>query len=450
MENKKVENLESLDYNIFLTLVRKGKIEGKDLIRLCNTSRKLNEYSSRSFQVKNSEGVYVGEPIPQYLFVILLNDKRIRIFPGQNPREIYKLRTIGGRIWGFGSNGSGQLGLGDQNYRLIPTSIPILNNIVQVSAGELHSLILDSQGRVWSFGYIGSGQLGLGDTNTRLTPIAISNLSNIVQVSTGENHSLVLDNQGRVWSFGSNASGQLGLGLKSDNISLPTLIPNLENIIQVSVGEAHSLILDDQGRVWSFGCDDSGQLGLGDENKNRNAVILPTLIPNLNNIIQISVRESCSLVLDSQGRVWSFGLNTTGQLGLRFKQDSITLPTLILNLENIVTICAGHAHSLALDNRGSVWSFGHNYDGELGLGGKETRRQFPALIPNLDNIVEINAGSFHSLALDNRGCVWSFGNNHHGQLGLGDEDNKRIPTLIPNLNGVFQISAGVKYSLVLK
>src|SRR5579885_323982 len=266
--------LESLDYTTFLTLIRRGKIEGKDLIYLSNTSRKLKEYCNRSFQIKNSEGKIV-ETISQYLFFILLKDRGIRIIPGQNLREIYKQRVIGGKVWSFVYNCYGQLGLGDNKNRSTPTLIPHLNNIVQMSAGGYHSLILDNKGRVWTCGTGRYGRLGLGDENNRFNPTLIPNLSNIAQVSAGDQYSLVLDSQGQGWGFGNNYSGQLGLG-DATNRNIPTLISNLENVIEICAGEAHSLALDNQGRVWGFGSNYNRQSGL-DGNENR---LVPTLIHN--------------------------------------------------------------------------------------------------------------------------------------------------------------------------
>src|SRR5579885_1331493 len=458
LENEEVDferigrNLESLDYVTFLTFVRKGKIEGKDLIRLCNTSRKLNEYCNRSFQIKNKNGIYVGEPIPQYLFVTLLNNKGIKLLPGQNPREVYKRRVIGGRVYSFGSNSFMQLGFGDEKNRSIPTLIPHLDNIVQASAGQYHSLLSDNKGQVWGFGNNETGQLGLGDRMSKNRPTLIPRLNYIIEIRTGHSHSLALDNLGNVWGFGSNANGQLGLEREEeddeeeeDNVLGPVLIASLNNIVHISAGRFHSLALDNQGRVWGFGYNHEGQLGLGDKNKR----YIPTLIPNLNNIIQINAGNYHSLALDNQGKVWSFGANRTGQLGSGNTEGRL-VPILIPKLNNIVRISAGGQHSLVLDNRGKVWSFGNNYYGQLGLGNTQENFLSPVAIPDLSNIVQISAGGNYSLVLDNQGKVWSFGYNIFGQLGLGDGNDRLIPTLIPDLNDVFQVSAGASRSLILR
>jgi len=436
------KNLESLPYDTFLNIIRQGDIKGTDLLYLCNTSTKLREYCNRSFQVKNKQGDVI-QTIPNYLFTSLLADKGIQLLPGQDAKEIYKQKVVGGYVYGFGSNWHSQLGLqNNKENRLIPTLNPTLNNIVQISAGIDYALCLDNEGYIWGFGSNSHGQLGLGDITNRTIPTVIQNFSGIVKVCAGYNHSLCIDKQGHVWAFGDNQYGQLGFGNNAASRTvIPTMLPNLNNIVDITIGNYHSLCLDNQGRVWGFGSNDDGELGLGD-NDDR---LVPTLIPNLANIIKVKAGERSSFCLDDQGHVWSFGDNATGQLGLGDKLNR-NIPTLIPALNNIVEIGTSTYHSLCLDNQGHVWSFGQ---GELGF--EYMLSTFvPVMIANLNNIVQISVGNFQSLCLDHQGRVWGFGKNKNGALGLGDIQDRNIPTLIPDLDGVFQISTGSNYSLILK
>jgi len=438
------KNIESFDYNTFINFIMKGKIRGKDLISLCNTSRKLNNYCNQGFQLMNGQGIPYGPFQSQYLFRLLLDRMRIVVPINKTPRQTYIDMTIGGQVWGFGSNGNGELGLGDKNVRYSPTPIPSLKNIIQTSAGWTQSIYLDSQGRVWIGGRNDIGQLGLGDSINRNIkfPRLIPVLNNIIQVSSEYSYSLCLDDRGRVWSFGLNDLGQLGLG---DNLNkhVPTLIPNFNSIVQVSAGHQHALCLDNQGRVWGFGNNFTGKLGLGD-NLDRN---VPTMIPNLINITQVVAGYDHSLCLDNQGRVWSFGQNDFGQLGLG---DTLqrTVPTLIPGLDNIIHASA-NSQSLCLDDQGRVWSFGYNGAGQSGLGDTIDRK-VPTLIPNFNGIVQVSAGGVHSLCLDDQGRVWGFGSGTTGQLGLPDVGQSNIPILNPYLTNIIQISAGTYHSLCIK
>jgi alpha-tubulin suppressor-like RCC1 family protein len=463
-EGKKIEQmlpiLAKFDYNTFLNFIIRGEIKGKDLLNLCNSSKKFNDYCNRDFEVKDKDGKVIRVDT-QYLFRILLDKMGIHLSFGRGPKYTYIEKVIGGNVWSFGNNSLRQFGLNKNTIKdkNIPTLIPSLslNDIIKVANGtDDHCLCLNSQGRVWSFGNNEAGQLGLKGKHAGIFPTLIKDFNNIIEVEAGSTHSLCLDKEGRVWSFGSNEYGQLGLG-DNQNRDLPTLIPTLSKIVKVSSGIDFSLCLDDQARVWSFGKNWYGILGLGDDH-HRN---IPNLIPDLNNIIKISTGRNHCLCLDNEGRVWSFGRNRYGQLGfgknLLGSFNDTSIPILIPNLNDIVKICAADSFSLCLDSQGRVWGFGNNLAGQLGLGVGYNQFEnlpipIPTLIPNLNNIIEISGGDFHSLCLDNQGRVWAFGYNKEGQLGLGDNqpDNVRIPTLIPNLNNVLQVTAGYKYSLVIK
>jgi alpha-tubulin suppressor-like RCC1 family protein len=396
-DEKTRQLLNSLDYNTFINIVTTGDIAGQRLLSLCSTSKKLNDYCNRGFQLRDAQGEPVGELQNQYLFRLLLNKLGIAIPPGKTPKQTY-IEEIIGKVWGFGSNNLGQLGLGTglglgSNWaskvdKDVPTLITTLSNIVQIASGDTYSLCLDRKGRVWTFGWGGDnmGKLGLGRSKNTSVPTLIPELENIVQVAPGYSHSLCLDNRGRVWCFGQNNIGQLGLGDQRDTYQ-PTLIPKLSNIVQVSAGSDSSLCLDNEGRIWSFGGNEYGQLGLGD---NR-ARVVPTLIPILKGIVQISAVEGYSLCLDNQGRVWSFGLNDVGQLGLGDQRrglfgygNNIAIPTLNPNLENIVYISIRSTHSLCINNQGDVLLI---ESGEI------------TLVPGIHNVIQVSVGNGFSLLL---------------------------------------------------
>jgi len=432
-----VKFLNSLDYNGFINFVVTGNIRGEKLLALCSGSEKLNAYCNQSLQVRNAQGKAVGQPQDQYLFRLLLQNMRIPIPFGKTPRKTYIDKTVGGVVLAFGYNRGGELGLGHNEVVVYqPTQIPSLNNIVQVSQSG-PTLFLDNQGRVWVTGLDNGGQLGLGDHLDRNIPTLNPYLKNIVQVSG----SLCLDNQGKVWAFGNNYIGELGLG-DVQNVNIPTMIPTLNNIVQISNNSEASFYLDNQGRVWACGLNERGQLGLGDGSGEY--IRVPVLIPNLKDIVQVAA-ENHTLCLDKYGKVWSFGPNSGGSLGVGDYEDR-NVPTLIPTLNNIIQVSVGITTSFCLDNQGRVWSFGDGQDAELGFGDK-IDRNVPEMIPNLFNIVEISSYGFDCLCLDNLERVWVFGMNREGGLGMGgvEDDEPQpigIPTLNPYLNNIIHVTAG--------
>ncbi len=121
-----------------------------------------------------------------------------------------------GQVYGWGWNRHGDLGMGDDVYRIIPTKVESLKNIVEISCGMNHTLALDKDGKVWSWGYnhvMGEGVLGHGDMKDRGLPEVIPGLPKIVKVKAGYNYSLMLDENGKVWGCGcANADRLLGFG----------------------------------------------------------------------------------------------------------------------------------------------------------------------------------------------------------------------------------------------
>jgi len=379
--------------------------------------------------------------------------------------------TNNGKVYSWGHQNSGSLGLGDNSNRDVPTLISTnigTLTISKIKCGYYHSAFLTNDGKVYSCGSNGSGQLGLGDTINRNVPTLISTNIGSLTISDitcgGASHSLFLTNDGKVYSCGSNSSGQLGLG-DTTNRNVPTLINSLPPISYIVCGEnTPSLFITNDRRVYSCGSNSSGQLGFGNSGINTN-VLIPTLSFRFGTyMINKAAGHDNSLFLTNDGTVYSCGLNNSSQLGLG---DTINrnIPTLIspnIGTLTISNISCGNGHSLFLTNTGRVYSFGANTDGRLGLGDT-TNRNVPTLISTTVgsfntltiSAISVGASSFHSVFLTNTGKVYTCGLNDNGQLGLGDTTNRNVPTLISTTVGSFNtltisaIAGAHKHSLFL-
>jgi len=381
----------------------------------------------------------------------------------------------GQHIWTFGYNSFGQLGHGDNEDKNVPTEIQRRKNalpedvkIIGAKCGAFHTVLISDDGRIWTFGHNEYGQLGHGDMENRNIPTEIHRGLNgipedvkIVDASCGEYHTVLLSDDGRIWTFGNNACGQLGLGYSGYDTGriIPTKIPIGENglhkdvnIVKVSCGNYHTVLLSDDGGIWTFGSNVRGQLGHGD-NFNRN---VPTIIqreelglPEGVRIIDVSCDACLTVLLSDDGRVWTFGINTNGQLG-HGDMENKNVPTEIqrgLNGlpedVNIVKVSCGEYHTVLLSDDGRIWTFGDNYHCQLGLGysGYDTGRNIPTEIQIIKNefpedvkIVDVSCGNSHTVLLSDNGRIWTFGDNHCGQLGLGNTNNKFVPTEIQDFS----------------
>ncbi len=267
------------------------------------------------------------------------------------------------------------------------------------------------------------------------SPIDILNLSDITSISVGSYHYSAVDSSGRLWSWGVNNSGQLGND-STFSRDYPSLNLYIDGVIQAESSSDSSYALKDDGTVWSWGSNEYGQLGTSAVSYRYK----PAMIDGLSCITQISAGDGFCLALDNRGNVYSWGSNSEGQLGNGTTADNYT-PQKIENLSNIQAISCGKASAYALDANGDVWSWGSNSLGQTGNFVFAPFYTTPEQVETLTNISQISAGSNHCIALDSSGNVWAWGNNADAQIGDGTEYERYEPVLINTLPSVDTISA---------
>ncbi|MGA2916206.1 MAG: right-handed parallel beta-helix repeat-containing protein [Sedimentisphaerales bacterium] len=380
--------------------------------------------------------------------------------------------------------------------------------VAKVSGGEFHTLILTNSNNVYSCGYNGQYQLGDNTQTNRVVPVQVHGvndvnyLQNIIAISAGWTHSLALDANHHVLAFGDNSVGQLGIGELPAYSATPVQVRDgemntdgnfLENIICIAAGRSgkHSLAVDASHFAWSWGINNLGQLGNGKSGDFNTSPVRVHGVNNdangLRNIIAVSAGEEHSMALDVNGFVYTWGDNTYGKLGINdVVSDMCSVPVKVHGvnnvnyLQNIVAISAGWDHCMALEKidandpncKGRVYTWGRNYDGRLGDGTTNYSRAFPVIVkagqqdPNhstsslLQDIISISAGENYCMALDVNGCVWTWGNNDYGQLGIGNYNSSLTPVRVkaglqnpddPNspLSNIVAISAGYWHGLAV-
>jgi alpha-tubulin suppressor-like RCC1 family protein len=216
----------------------------------------------------------------------------------------------------------------------------------------------------------------------------------------------------------------------------------------ISAGGSHSLVTSSKiGEIWSFGSGQVGKLGHGGVGNEA----VPRLIETLNHVVvkQVAAGLYHSMVLTHGGDVFTWGYGYLGQLG-HGNTDSQNVPKRVESLTNVTDIAAGMNHSVAVVEAGSVYTWGFNYSGQLGLGDHgDIQRDVPTVVPGLNEVVTVAAGSYHSFALSRDGTVMACGDNDYGQLGLGDTDNRDTFTVVAGLRGVVDIDAGQNHTIAV-
>ena len=336
-----------------------------------------------------------------------------------------------GTLHSFGYNHYGQLGLGHKHDVSLPTPIPNLPKISLISCGGYFTVCVDYEGFMWSFGDNTSGQLGTGNKTKFNVPQKILDIPPVLSVDCGYSHTLIITNDDNLWSCGSNSFGQLCLGTKApgdlllvDHRSKPQKT-SFSDISKISAGADHSLFQNNKGEIFSCGENQWGQCGLGHFNDPQ---IKPSLIPNApSNIVQFICGSHQNLFLDSEGNVYSVGHNFCGQLGLGHNTDQNELKK-IPNIPPIKTISCVFASCYLIDFEGNLWTFGVNSDRQLGHGDK-TDINTPKIVNKLKDIQQISYGCCggHFLAKNSQNQIFVTGRNDFGQLGTGKTRSVSIP-----------------------
>lgn len=350
-------------------------------------------------------------------------------------------------VWGL--NNYGQLGTGDiTNYTTPQQTSAIFQKI---SAGFYHSAGIRN-GQLYTWGKHTEGALGLGTSNGNIeivgtdrivkTPTATS-LLDMKDVSSGYNYTLVLKNEGQVYSSGDGSYGKLGNN-QTENIMNFTLISSMTSIDKISAGYQHSAACGEDGKTYTWGYNNYGQLGDGSTMQRE----VPVRVSKLSNIQKIDSGYSHNLALDNSGKLWSWGYNNRGQVGIG-SADNQSIPVKLGISASIIDADAGFYHSVACDSLGNVWTWGYNDKGQLG-NGTMTNGLSPTKLMDINNVIEVVAGGSHTLALKSDGTVWSWGYNNKGQLGDGTAINHTTPAQINGLSGIVAIAAGYYHSLAVK
>jgi alpha-tubulin suppressor-like RCC1 family protein len=152
----------------------------------------------------------------------------------------------------WGNDDNGQLGNGTTIPRaLYGDVIGLPNDMVQVSAGDSHTLALRPDGTVWAWGSNISGGLGDGSDTDRSTPVQVTGLTGVIQVAAGLRHSLALRSDGTVWAWSANSAGQAGIGVTSPEQLAPVQVTGLTGVTKISAGSNFSLALRSDGTIWA-------------------------------------------------------------------------------------------------------------------------------------------------------------------------------------------------------
>ncbi|XP_068921782.1 X-linked retinitis pigmentosa GTPase regulator isoform X1 [Petaurus breviceps papuanus] len=320
----------------------------------------------------------------------------------------------------------------------IPSKFWLKNDIpAYLSCGDEHTAIITGNNKLYMFGSNNWGQLGLGSKTTINKPTCVKALKpeKVKFAACGRNHTLVYTEEGNVYAAGGNSEGQLGLGDTEERTTfhLVSFFTSQYKIKQLSAGSNTSAALTEDGDLFMWGDNSEGQIGLADETN----VCVPCQVVIGQPISWISCGYYHSAFVTTEGELYTFGEPENGKLGLSPEQlKNHRIPQLVLGIPGKVNqVACGGGHTVALTEE-EVYTFGLGQFGQLGLGTFIFETSEPKVIKHLQNqkIHYVACGENHTALISDTGHMYTFGDGRHGKLGLGQENftNQFVPTLCSN------------------
>lgn len=347
--------------------------------------------------------------------------------------------SLDGEVTICGDNTFGELGTGSDtpsasSMRQRTIANWPVSRIVSATVGQFHAAAIKSDGTVWSWGGNSNGQAGDGTTSARLSAVKTSNASSVIAINTGSDfgdHTLALNSYGQVYAWGRNELGQTGDGTTTTPRATPAMVAGLSACRAIAAGDYHSLAVESYGGVKSWGNDAYGQLG-NDGILTNSSIPVSVPLPSLANIMAVTAGTYFSVALRADGTVWTWGDDRSGQLGNGSSTSTQPTPVQVSGLTGVIAISAGGYHVLALKSNGSVWAWGLNNYGQLGINNISWQSSAIQVLSEmatntLADIRAIGAGRYTSYAIDGGGRVHAWGENIHGQFGNGATTNSYVP-----------------------
>lgn len=352
-----------------------------------------------------------------------------------------------GKVYAWGRNNSSQLGDSTAIDRLTPVGINLPGDVTALETGYNHTVALTSDGAIYAWGLGSSGQLGHGTNAGRSTPTAVDMTDvlagkRVVNVVAGGSHTVALTSDGQLYAWGSNGSGQLGNNSTTSSPK-PVAVDTSgvlagKKIVAVDAGYLHTLALASDGTVYTWGANADGQLGIASTEGSPVPVAVSTSgVLSGKRVRTIATGYYHNAVLASDGKVYTWGRNSSGQLGVGPSTPYESSPVAViasgalLNATVASVVTGGYfTGALAMDGK-TTYMWGNNSYGQFGSGVTASSGLAVAVTASgalAGKTIESYAlGDYMSIAVDPAGSVYTWGYNVYGQLGDGTQVNKPLP-----------------------
>ena len=302
----------------------------------------------------------------------------------------------------------------------------LMEQLQAVAAGTWTGL---PTSELYAWGANSSGTLGLNDRNGRSSPSQVGTLTNWDASSSGQGFIGALKSDGTLWMSGSNNNGQLGDN-SVINRSSPVQVGLLSDWSVIACGSGFTVAVKNNNTLWAWGYGDAGRLA-NNSYSNRSSPIQVGALTNWANAKTSLVSVGHAAAVKTDGTLWTWGSNAVGQLGVG-NTISRSSPVQVGALTDwsIIAVGVGNVGSIKAD--GTLWTWGENANGQLGngLSGIGNRASSPVKIGALTDWSKLSAGSYCFMAVKTDGTLWAWGNNTQGELGQNNVIARSSPVQI--------------------
>lgn len=349
-----------------------------------------------------------------------------------------------GEAYCWGHNYWGELGDKSNADSATPVAVKRatgkLTKIQKVEAGAWHTCALRSDGEVFCWGDNDFGELGDGTFAARSYAVNVAPLDDAVDIAAGERFSCAVRSNGKVRCWGRNSHGQLGSGCSAASSPTPVTVPDIDDAVAITLGEYHACALRSDGTTACWGGAFAGEYVLGTPTVETTDVPIPVV--GLDDLVEISLNEAHTLALRADGTLFGWGRNTSGEIDHDATDYWLPSPVEVpFSPRRAPEIAAGEAHTCALAGDGTVRCFGANTHGQLG-DGTVNASETPVTVSGLADAGALAAGADHTCAVRAGGTVWCWGRNDYGQLGNVTWTDQHTPVKVYGLGGATGVCTG--------
>ena len=306
-----------------------------------------------------------------------------------------------------------------------------LAGVAGVSARGLDTCASKTDGTLWCWGNNSDGQLGDGTVMDEHSPIEVTALgASVAAVSVGTFHTCARKTDGTLWCWGRNSYGQLGDGSVTDEHSPIEVTALGASVAAVSAGEVHTCARKTDGTLWCWGENSTGELGDGTTADKHSPVEVTALGAS---VAEVSAGAGHTCARKTDNTLWCWGLNYSGELGNGTTADEHSPVQVTALGASAAEVSASFVHTCARKTDGTLWCWGDNVCGQLGDGTNAVKPS-PVEVTALGaSVAEISTADCRTCARKTDGTLWCWGDNFEGQLGDGTNTSKPSPVEVTAL-----------------